>query len=278
MGTLEILLRLFVLRAMAQEGEVILTSGSELQIPDDPTAVIGSIYNFALLGAGLLAFLMIVHGAVRYSVAGGNSSIKTDARDQITQALFGLLVLLGMFFIVSVVNPNLTRLSLPDLEEIRLPAGAIFVGGGSCEPNTAYPPSKLVSAFGSEEVARQASSIINIESGGDPTALSMTDKCKDGNSFSVGLFQVNMIAHKDKIAECNQNIFEVNGGGTQGACLKRVEGICFQYDCKVADQKAAAYGACKAKLMQESVNINVAAQIYRSGGWGQWGANRICGF
>ncbi len=84
-----------------------------------PGEIIVNIYNFALMLGGILAFGMIVYGAVRYTMSGGNPSGQSDARDAITQALLGLLLLMGAFVVLNLVNPELTGLGLPKLGKIK---------------------------------------------------------------------------------------------------------------------------------------------------------------
>lgn len=80
-----------------------------------PDVIVSNFYQIALMVSGLLAFGVIVFGALRYTLAAGNPSIQSDARDQITQAILGLLLLLGIYLILNTINPNLTALKLPPM-------------------------------------------------------------------------------------------------------------------------------------------------------------------
>jgi len=93
--------------------------------------IIRNIYDLALLVGGLLAFGAIVLGGIRYTVSMGNSSIQSDARDQITQALIGLLLLLGIFLILHTIDPNLVNLNLPNLITPVIPTSTAPVGPGT---------------------------------------------------------------------------------------------------------------------------------------------------
>lgn len=86
-----------------------------------PGEIVKNIYNFALMLGGILAFGMIVYGAVKYTMSGGNPSGQSDARDIITQALLGLLLLMGAFIVLNLINPSLTRLNLPVLGPVAAP-------------------------------------------------------------------------------------------------------------------------------------------------------------
>ncbi len=85
------------------------------------SAQVTNIYNFALLLGGLLAFGAIVYGAARYTLSAGSPSAQSDARDQITQALIGLTLLLGAYIVLNTINPSLTSFTLPALKEIKPP-------------------------------------------------------------------------------------------------------------------------------------------------------------
>lgn len=80
-----------------------------------PSVVVNNFYQIALMASGLLAFGVIVFAALRYTLAAGNPSIQSDAKDQITQAILGLLLLLGAYLILNTINPNLTKLELPSI-------------------------------------------------------------------------------------------------------------------------------------------------------------------
>lgn len=108
------------------------TSASGSNLPDAGNIVV-NIYNFALMVGGILAFGMIVYGAVKYTMAGGNPAGQSDARDIITQSLLGLLLLVGAFIVLNVINPELTGLGLPILGKIKpVQEGQIQIqaGGG----------------------------------------------------------------------------------------------------------------------------------------------------
>jgi hypothetical protein len=79
----------------------------------DPAAYINDFYKFALLVGGILAFGSVVYGGIRYMTSVGNPSGQHEAREWIESALLGLLLLAGAYLILSIINPNLTRLALP---------------------------------------------------------------------------------------------------------------------------------------------------------------------
>lgn len=95
-------------------GGTTLTGGTSLEM-------VGSLYAFSISVGAVLAFGAIVYGAVKYAIARGNPADQSDAKDRITQALLGLLLLLGAYLILNTINPQLTTLNLPSLQNLQLP-------------------------------------------------------------------------------------------------------------------------------------------------------------
>ncbi len=123
----------FLKIAYASPADAGLAPASE--VARDPVKFVGSIYQIALIIGGFLAFAAIVYGAVRYTLAAGNPSGQTEGRDWIRDAVLGLLLLLGVYLILNIINPNLTVLKLPALDDIK-PGNQLVninIDGGSLE-------------------------------------------------------------------------------------------------------------------------------------------------
>jgi hypothetical protein len=80
-----------------------------------PAAYIARFYQFALGIAGLLAFVMIIVGAIQYIVSAGSPAAQKDARDRIFQAFWGVALLLGAWLILHTIDPKLVNLTDPNL-------------------------------------------------------------------------------------------------------------------------------------------------------------------
>ncbi len=78
---------------------------------------IKTIYTFGIGFGALLAMVMIVIGAVEYTVSEAIPS-KEDAKDRILQAVLGLILLIASVFIVSLINPELPELKEPTAESV----------------------------------------------------------------------------------------------------------------------------------------------------------------
>ena len=86
-----------------------------------PAAYIARLYQFALMLSGMLAFGMIIFGAIQYTVSAGNTTQQSDAKDRITQALWGVALLLGAYLILYTIDPGLVNLRDPKIKNIELP-------------------------------------------------------------------------------------------------------------------------------------------------------------
>ncbi|MBI2542822.1 MAG: hypothetical protein HYW24_01425 [Candidatus Aenigmarchaeota archaeon] len=160
-----------------------------------------------------------------------------------------------------------------------IPPGSGTTPTGSCTPVNSGPCSTgdlRSTCFGINAI--KASSICNIESSGNPTVASTVDKCKDGTSFSHGLFQINIIAHANEIGGDCMNLFTINGPGILGTCLESdSDGNCIKHDCEAKDSNQ--YTRCVDRINDVTRNIQIACQISNNGiDWNAWGANKKCNF
>jgi len=80
--------------------------------------LVQKIYSIALGLVGVLALGMIIFGGLRYATSVGNPSAQTDARDIITQAIWGVVLLLCAYLILNTINPKLKELKSPEFEAL----------------------------------------------------------------------------------------------------------------------------------------------------------------
>ena len=101
--------------ASAQNLEVKLPDLPGVQTPtsiDTPLSVFFEyLYTFSIFIAGALCFVMAVWGGLKYILAGPNPSKLKDAREQVSFAFLGLMLILGSWMIINTINPDLTRLA-----------------------------------------------------------------------------------------------------------------------------------------------------------------------
>lgn len=91
--------------------------------------IIKYIYLFSLGIVGLMAFVSIIIGAVQYITSAGNDTKIGDAKDRITSALLGILILLASVLILRTINPDLINI------DFKLPA---IVAPGPPSPTMDY--------------------------------------------------------------------------------------------------------------------------------------------
>ena len=273
---------------------------------------INKLYRFAIVVAGIVGMFMIMIAGYMYMSAGGNGEAVTKAKGWITSSIAAMVILLLGYVFLQALNPQLVEFKSIQPEGLTSTAGTQpggttpggttpggttpggttpggttpggttpggttpggAVGNGQCSvlSNGVGSVANLQSTCFSSN-ATAASMIAGIESGGDPTRKSQTDVCKDGSVFSMGLFQVNIIANGSNIGGPCANprsFFQVNGSGTQGTCLRKSSNnICIQYDCQVTDQNK--YNACVSYITDAANNINYSCKISNNGSnWGMW--------
>jgi hypothetical protein len=92
--------------------------------------LIADLYRWALGIGGLAALGIIIFGGILYITAAGNIGLRREAVNWIGSAVLGLVLLFGSFALLSLINPNLTKLRL-DLSAP--PAGPAGAAGGMTE-------------------------------------------------------------------------------------------------------------------------------------------------
>src|SRR3989344_6124407 len=74
--------------------------------PDGQTLsqVVAWFYYFILWIAGFATFVMMIVGGVKWLTSAGNPNQISDAKDQIKNAILGLLLILAAFIILQTIN------------------------------------------------------------------------------------------------------------------------------------------------------------------------------
>lgn len=75
------------------------------------TDYLTSVFTVTISVAAMLAVIMIVFGGFQYLTREASAD-KDEGRKRITQALLGLLLLLGSYLILKVIDPNILKLDL----------------------------------------------------------------------------------------------------------------------------------------------------------------------
>ena len=106
------------------------------------------LYDFLLSAVGIAAMFMIVIGGFRYLTAAGNAAALSEAKDIIYSALYGLLLAISVWVIVSTINPDLVYLKEPgttvSLEDYNCMLSGMScntcAGGDGCSAAACTPP------------------------------------------------------------------------------------------------------------------------------------------
>ncbi|HNW96477.1 MAG TPA: pilin [Candidatus Paceibacterota bacterium] len=76
-----------------------------------PADYLSGIYKLSLGVGVFMAAIVIVMAGVKYAMSGDNAGKQKEAKDDIFQAIFGLVVLFGSVIILRTINPDLADLS-----------------------------------------------------------------------------------------------------------------------------------------------------------------------
>ena len=89
-------------------------------------------FTFAVWIIGLLAFVILIIAGIKWIVSIDNSAVKAEAKNQISAALLGILILFSSVIIIEKINPNL--LILPDLKIVEIETDNINIPDPNGEP------------------------------------------------------------------------------------------------------------------------------------------------
>lgn len=249
--------------------------------------------------ASLIAVIIIVISGIQ-TMTTEVLSEKIAARQKIQSALVGLLIALGVFLILDTINPDLTNI------KIKLANDTLYGGssGGYNPTGSGHCVAPLIGMCSVNSLKESfpkhtetMSKICQRESGGASSAKSGVDLCaingidrSDGTEpFSIGLFQINLLSHADKIPA--DKIKDEDGCSgliyiNKGACLeeKLVNNIkiCALWSCEGILQDGEIlkrFQECSKKLEDVSLNTKIAYSISNGGSdISPWRVSaRLCG-
>lgn len=102
--------------------------GTWLDDDTDIAEMIQYFYRWSVALGGLVAFITLVFGGTQYITSYGNTTKMADARERISNAFLGLILLLSAYFIFDTINPDLTTLEIPELQYTDITFGGISTG------------------------------------------------------------------------------------------------------------------------------------------------------
>ncbi len=93
--------------------------GEEIKVDERTFAkYIVAIYNWSIRAIVLLAIIMIMVAGSKWMWAGGNAAAITQAKNQITSALIGLVIAIGSYTLLNFINPSLVRLGSLEIKPV----------------------------------------------------------------------------------------------------------------------------------------------------------------
>ncbi|GEM_PF-5318631 len=95
------------------------------------TGVLNTVFSLSIKIGAMLAIFMFVLGGLQMITARDNASNVGKGKTRMTNAVFGLLMLLSTFVVLNTINPQLTELG--------------FLGGGTIQLDAPPAPKKAVS-------------------------------------------------------------------------------------------------------------------------------------
>lgn len=115
---LSIVLLLFSVASFAYKLEVGIPGQAAPESDVNFVQYLEMIYQFAMWGVGLAAFVMLIWAGMQWIVS-GLPDAKADAMEQIKAALMGLGLVLLSVLILQTINKDFTNSTLPDPNQIR---------------------------------------------------------------------------------------------------------------------------------------------------------------
>ena len=109
-------------------------------------AFFNNLYKFAIGIAAALAVIMIIWGGLEYSTQDSISK-KSDGKQRIYNAIFGLVLVLSPVLVFSIINPNILNLSI-NLERLDTRSGTPAVATSCPSGTIGTPPNCLPPCVG----------------------------------------------------------------------------------------------------------------------------------
>ncbi len=252
------------------------------------SGLIQNFYSFALVIAGVLAFGAIVYGGIKYAVGHGNPSSESEGKSWIVGALLGLLLLASAYIILTTINPEITKLSIPQLPSLDAARTGEGLGGGASVASSTGGASSTTpsgpgarcqapasggcsvanlmanggSCFGNNITL--AAGVCNVESANGSLLQSGVDKCDDGSPVSFGGFQVNITANSVAGLDCRSAFSNQYTGSNR--------------HCTITNR--SLYNQCAQAAQNWANNIAAACRISNGGtNFRLWGpqTRQLCG-
>ncbi|MFA5076180.1 MAG: pilin [Patescibacteria group bacterium] len=209
---------------------------------------IGAIYKFGVTTASVLAIVMIIIGGFIWLTSAGSQTRITQAKGYIGGALIGLVLALGSYTILRLVNPALTEfrpLRVLYLEEEKVDSGANFCPA-STEDMPLFDLNKKKQKVGDKGECGQDYKVGDAEATGtcpgshcSGGGICLMDASKDPKTLPDGRKQAVMACQYPEDA-CNKVVDEKVGN----LSLPTSQGACDQINNQIAWSVSNPTGTC----------------------------------
>jgi len=135
------------------EGTYAITKGVGYEMGTNPGDTIfkyfGAIYSWGIRAVGIIAVVMMMVAGFQWMSAGGNAQAVAAAKGRMMNALMGLILIIGAYWLLSFINPalvqapNLNIKEAPKAEEINVavnsecPSGYTTLGASTADTDEA---------------------------------------------------------------------------------------------------------------------------------------------
>ena len=235
--------------------------GETTNIIKNPPQYFLSIFRFGLAIAGLLALGIIIFGAIQYATSAGNVARQQDAKDRITSAIYGIILLVGATLILSLINPDLIKLKWEEPKEIKISSESIKWGEAYAKILADYK-NKL------KQLAEELQKIERVkkiaEAAEKTSAKILAVAEKDPNISPKELLSLK-IDHAKKILTLNEQQFEkdLNNFNSGDILLKEKKGVLLLELTKAAKEQIKDPEIFKA--LTEKLNLWTASEnVYKA--------------
>jgi hypothetical protein len=93
-----------VTSAWDAQGSVCVAKGTDVATIQGLQCLVANILGIGVSAIGFVGFIMMIYGAFRYLLSGGNSRHIDEGKNSITYAIAGLVLALSAFFIINLIS------------------------------------------------------------------------------------------------------------------------------------------------------------------------------
>jgi len=91
-------------------------------LPEDVLSLYAKyLINLSIWAGGILALAGLIYGGILYLISTGKPDRMVLAKNQISAAFFGLLILLSSYLILKTLSPQFINLKIPTLQQVQIP-------------------------------------------------------------------------------------------------------------------------------------------------------------